>query len=237
MSHDETRNKILNTLYQKYYGEPLGRLLSTVEIIKEAFPDTELTKITPEIDYLEDRGYLKGEHTSGVPYPRWIRIEEYGIDRVEENNPDLTKAHYKIRLKILSWLYQKYFDEGSHLTFEVDKIVNETEIGDPDSSEIIQEFNYLQRKGLIDASRYMGRKPIMHTKISAYGIDEIETIVETGLEEASTATFDESTNASILEIKNESDPPTRTTKALQLLDKAQPWADIITRIAQFFIGA
>ncbi len=235
MSHDETRNKILKTLYQKYYDESLGRSLDTNELLKETFPSDDPSKYYPEVNYLDEKGFIHGEWTSGYSYPKWMRIEEYGIDIVEQSESELRNLHYQRRMKILGWLYQKYF-EGETRTINADDIVKETNLGDPDSSEIIQEFNYLQRKGLIDASRYVGRKPITHTKISAYGIDEIETIVEQGLEELSNTTLDKTSDSYFIEIKNEPNRQTRTSKALKLIDNVKPWIEIIAKIAPLIIS-
>src|SRR3989304_6331526 len=188
MSHDEIRLKILRTLYDKYYDESLGRPLDTNGILEEAFTKKQSQNHYPEIEYLEDKGLLKGEWINGLSYPKWIRITEYGIDAVERVETDLRDLHYRRRLQILGFLYKKFFD-GNTQKISTDQISSETKIGDPNSSEIIQEFNYLYEKRLTDSGTQVGRKRVFASKISSYGIDEVENIFNQSFQELSTLTI------------------------------------------------
>jgi DNA-binding transcriptional ArsR family regulator len=235
MSHNEVRDRILKTLYMKYYNESLGSPLDTDGILEETFHTKDLSKFYPEVNYLEDKGFIHGEQPSGDTYPKWIRIEEFGIDHVEGNEPDLRDVHYQKRLKILGYLYEKYF-KGNISHISTDKIVTDTKIGDPNSSEIIREFNYLYEKRLIESNLQLGRKRVSDAKISTYGIDEIELILNQSLQESSNLKLSPTDRLKIDEIKKEQDTGDKFSKAIALSQEVREWLNTLIDVAQIFLG-
>ncbi len=82
--HGKLRFKILSALYEFHFAGNVGRFTSSVEIAEQLSSNNEEKKqILADIIYLGDKGYINPQYTSGTYYPRWISIQNSGIDVVD----------------------------------------------------------------------------------------------------------------------------------------------------------
>lgn len=85
MNHQEIRFTILHYLYDKHYSDQLGHPQAVDRMIQE----TELNNVDKniiygDIIYLVDSGFVTSmAHPLGYAYPPWIKISNYGIDRID----------------------------------------------------------------------------------------------------------------------------------------------------------
>ncbi len=82
--HGKLRFKVLSALYEFHFGGNIGRFTSSLELAEQlSSGEEEKKQILADIIYLGDRGYINPQYTSGTYYPRWISIQNSGIDVVD----------------------------------------------------------------------------------------------------------------------------------------------------------
>jgi len=82
--HGKLRFKILSALYEFHFGGNIGRFSSSLELAEQlSSTEEEKKQILADIIYLGDRGYINPHYASGTYYPRWISIQNSGIDVVD----------------------------------------------------------------------------------------------------------------------------------------------------------
>jgi hypothetical protein len=92
MKHAEIRNRILFTLYFKYYTDQLTQPQVTDKVIEEAgLQFVEKNLVYGDIVYLKQSNLVKGLDVLGQAYPYAISITNLGIDVVDRMISDFIR--------------------------------------------------------------------------------------------------------------------------------------------------
>jgi len=82
--HGKLRFKVLSALYEFHFGGNIGKFTSSLELAEKlSSGEEEKKQILADIIYLGDRGYINPQYASGTYYPRWVSIQNSGIDVVD----------------------------------------------------------------------------------------------------------------------------------------------------------
>jgi len=82
---NEVKFRILFILYRKHYSKELRQPQITNKVIEEAnLSYFEPDLVHGDIIYLEERGFLRGQHTLGMNYPFSVVITAQGIDETKK---------------------------------------------------------------------------------------------------------------------------------------------------------
>lgn len=239
MNHAEIRHRILVYLYKRYYDGLFFDSLATEDVVEELEIPSDLERITyTNINYLDDKRLVHGTKVCGLSYPKWIRIDTYGLDEVEQKEPEYAKLHYEIRFRILSRLYEHNFGDHQESTVLVDiRLVRSLRLKDSDQNLVYGDIIYLYDKGLIEGYKQVGMAYPFRINITSYGIDIFESIMNRSLETIADTSSDAGVKTKVKDIIEEVDQKSKFEKFRDFVGENASWIELVANIARsWFTG-
>jgi len=218
MNNEEIRYRILKALYDRYYNVEPDRYVPFDDVIKEAeLENEEKNSVDANIEYLKNDYYIEKLGRSSQTIAMALKLETSGIDFVEDRNSEYRDYHGKLRFKILSSLYEFFFEGNTGRFADTLELVNEVAENENEKKLLLAETLYLGDRGYIKPLRTTGYYYPPGTMIENRGIDVVDSIVEQSVEELENADIDEDTQIIVSKLKLEKNKKTRLEKFRKLL--------------------
>jgi len=138
--------------------------------------------------------------------------------------------HEEIRIRVLSILYEKYYEYGERPLL-TDNIVIELNV-DIDSIMVYNDVTYLCSKNLIWGREILGDEQYpSHIRINDNGIDFVERVMSETLDK----TQDEALKQKLKLILNDANPPSRIRRFLDLTNSYTSLAGLVMNVVRKFL--
>lgn len=176
----EIELKILTHLYQRYFEGAFMQPTTTNDLLGElGLPADAVTQTV--INDMQKEGLIHGEKPAGDRYPRWIRIENKGIAKVEQNNAAFSIQHHEIRFRLLGHLYEHHYAAKTEDTLLVDTALTRAlGLKESDHNLLLGDIIYLYRLRIVVGQKDFRPFPV-RIKIEVNGVKEFERLVDRSL--------------------------------------------------------
>ena len=144
--------------------------------------------------------------------------------------------HQQIRFNILYTLYQKHYSPELEQPQDTEKIIQESGLENIDKNQVVGDIVYLEDKNLIKGMPLVGHVYSPWIKITSYGIDFVENVVDAFVEKIEGSDTNDEVKSRIKELSKETD---NSKKIKSIMEFAKTNTGLLTdllSIAKYFLG-
>jgi hypothetical protein len=133
-------------------------------------------------------------------------------------------------------LYQKFYGGQPAHYHNTDTVIAQADLEGVDQDVARADVIYLQKSGLIEGLGQLGTAYPIHIKITNYGIDAVESIVDDALNNLADSN-DYSIKSKVKEIIAEKNPPNKIKKFVDYVKQHPDWvASTLEKIIRAALG-
>jgi uncharacterized protein YheU (UPF0270 family) len=163
-----------------------------------------------------------------------VRLRDISNVKISRASFFINVNHQQIRFNILHTLYQKYYSPELEQAQDTEKIIQESGLGDIDKNQVAGgDIVYLENKNLINGMPLIGHVYSPWIKITSYGVDSVENIVDKFVEKEGCDTNDE-VKSRIKELSQETDTSKKIKSIIEFAKTntglLAPYSEIVSRI-------
>jgi preprotein translocase subunit Sec63 len=133
-------------------------------------------------------------------------------------------------------LYQKHYSPELEQPQDTEKIIQESGLENIDKNQVVGDIVYLEDKNLIKGMPLVGHVYSPWIKITSYGIDFVENVVDAFVEKIEGSDTNDEVKSRIKELSKETD---NSKKIKSIMEFAKTNTGLLTdllSIAKYFLG-
>jgi hypothetical protein len=136
--------------------------------------------------------------------------------------------HNEIRFKILYTLYQKHYSPELERAQDTEKIIRESGLGDIDKNQVAGDIVYLENKYLIKGVPLIGHIYSPWIKITSYGIDFVDMVVDRFTRNFENENIDYESKSKVRELLKQNN--NRSAKIQNVVDLGQKYTSLWLKV-------
>jgi hypothetical protein len=144
--------------------------------------------------------------------------------------------HQQIRFNILHTLYQKHYSPELEQPQDTEKIIQESGLGDIDKNQLAGDIAYLEDKNLIKGMSLVGHVYSPWIKITSYGIDSVENVVDRFVEKVEGSDTNIEVKSRIKELSEETDTSKKIKSIIEFAKTNTGLLADLLSIVKSFLG-